>query len=271
MALTLKINSAEDVITGREVAGLFDARIPGQETLSESERTILSTLLSSNGRVDLVIPDKMDPNELWRTLDICARVFVRVRRASGQLKLLIGRALLVIQDTPEIYTSRGFESFNDFVSDEQTGLPAMTGISRGELFKAKAVAKSVGPGMRSEDIREIGFSKVQLVAAAAPSGSPKFNALIEAAKFDTVPQLRERIANADVGLTAEDMEWATIQFPVTRTQKNIAEEFFGNPQVQAYCGTESRGVILERLIQEAEVEWQIQAMVIESEARGDLE
>jgi hypothetical protein len=182
------------------------------------------------------------------------------------LKLLIGRALLVIQNTPEVYESRGFRSFDAFMSDTERGLPAMTGISRAELFKSKAVAGSVGPDMNLNDAREIGFTKLQLVAGVTDAGSATQKALMESAKTDTIPQLRERIARSGLQVQAGDIEWDLLQVTMTKTQKQLAQSFLSNPRVRAYCESDSPGMILERMIQEVSEEWQVRAMVIEGEA-----
>ena len=250
-------------VSGTEVAGLFNAR--SEDTLTNDDRNRLIALLTQDDRVDLAIPDEMDPRELWRTLEICSRVFVRVRRASGQLKLLIGRALLVIQKTPEVYKSRGFSSFDEFMTDEARGLPSFTGISRAELYKAKTVAQSVGPDMSLEDAREVGFTKMQLIAGAnmEPAEQKQY---IEDAKTMTIPQLREKIAKSDLNIDADDLEYDLIQVPATKAQKKLFQEFTSNPQVRAYCGTDSPATILERAIQEAEAEWIARAVTIEGSA-----
>lgn len=247
-------------VTGAEVAGLFDPTT--DDTLSSEERVILSALLTRDDRVDLAVPDGMDPRALWQTLDLCSRVFLRVRHASGQLKLLIGRALLVIQDTPEVFITRGFNTFDQFMSDLERGLPHITGISRGELYKAKSVAGSVGPSMNMEDARSLGFAKMQLVAGNTAPGSAQQKALIEAAKTQTIPELREHIARAGFA-EAGDLESDVLQVHVTKTQKRVVQSFLGNPQVQAYCETSSAGLILERMVAEVEAEWEIHATVIE--------
>lgn len=243
-------------VSGIDTAGLFD---PASEEIFQNpeERTLMATLLSLNDRVDLALPDGMPAAELWRTFDICARVFVRVRHASGQLKLLIGRALAVIQNTPEIYESRGFRSFDDFMTNEDRGLPFITGISRAELYKSKAVAKSVGPAVNLETVREIGFTKLQLVAGVAQAGDSHFEPLLEHARTDTIPQLRERIERQGLS-DADETVWDVITIPVTRAQKDFFSGFLKNPQVRAYCESESAGIILERAISEVIGEWGIE-------------
>ena len=252
-------------VSGSEAASLFDTT--SEETLTPEERAILRSLLSQNDRVDIALPDDISASDLWMTFDICARVFVRVRRASGLLKLLIGRALTVIQAKPEVYISRGFRSFDDFISNEERGLPKLTGISRAELYKAKAVAQSIGPETNMQAIRDVGsFTKIQIIASQMESTDSRFDTVMEHAKTDTVPQLRERMARMGLVGSTDDIEWDIIQFSVTKTQKRMMQEFLTNPRVRAYCETESPGVILERAIQEAMGEWEVRQIEIEGQA-----
>ena len=246
----------EDNITGTDVAGLFDNR--DQETLTGEERIILAALLSSSDRVDMAIPEEIDPKELWRTLGICSRVFVRVRRANVALKILIGRAIILIQKKPEIYESRGFKTFDDFMSFPN-GLQSITGISRAELFKAKSTAASLGPTINMEDVRQAGITKITMIAGVTDPGTATQKALIEAAKTDTVQQLKERIARSGMQLQVGDLSLETLQVMVTTTQKKFIQDFLNNARVRAYVGSDSQGVILERLVQECESEWLIQA------------
>lgn len=250
-------NTQELSVTGTEVAGLFDTR--NEDLLTLDERVLLSGLLSSGDRVDMAIPDDISEGDLWRTLSICGRVFVPIRRASTQLKIIIGRAINLIQQRPEIFESRGFRSFDDFMSLPH-GLQQMTGISRAELFKAKATANALGPTINMEDVRQIGITKIQMVAQYSEPGTPSQDALIEVAKTHTVPQLREHIARLDLQVSTGDMEWDVLQIPATKTQKALFMEFFRNPLVLAYCGTTSQAVVLERMLQECSEEWQIRAM-----------
>ena len=249
-----------------DVASLFDAR--SEEALLPEERVILTALLSKNDRVDLAIPDNMNSQDLWDALQICSRVFVRVRRASGQLKLLIGRALVVIQNNPSIYEEKGFRSFDAFISDDTRGLPFITGISRSELFKAKSTALGLGPTVSLSDIQEIGFGKAQMIAGASEPGSKMQQRLIEKAKKITIPQLREQIAVNNIVETKNDLEWDVFQIPVTKTQKKFFEDFFSNPRVRAFCETTSYGVIMERMIAEVQEDWNVRVMVYEAESRN---
>lgn len=249
----------ETEILESDTAALFDPR--SEEVLSSPERTLLASLLSHSGRVDLALPDGISAASLWESFHVCGTVFKITRRASGQLKLLIGRALKVMQDTPESYESRGFRSFDDFMT-RTDGLERFTGISRAEGYKAKSVAESAGPDMPLSDARDLGFTKMGIITGVAKSTDSNFQGLVEYGKTHTIPKLRQHIERQGLA-DADETVWDVVTIPVTLAQKRFWTAFVQNPQVQAYCESASAGMILERAIAEVSSEWQIQQPVIE--------
>lgn len=246
-----------ELIVESDTAALFDPR--SEEVLSSPERELLSNLLSHSGRVDLALPDGISAASLWESFYVCGTVFKVMRRATGQVKLLIGRALKVMQETPESYESRGFHSFDDFMT-RADGLEKFTGISRAEGYKAKSVAESAGPDMPLSDARDLGFTKLQQITGVAKSTDSNFQSLVEYGKTHTIPQLREHIERQGLA-DADETVWDVVSIPVTRAQKTFWTEFVQNPRVQAYCETTSAGTILERAIAEVLAEWSVEQPV----------
>lgn len=242
-------------LTGRSVAGLFDPAAPNaDDVMTGLERRMISALMSSDERVDVAIPEDIEGPALWTTLELCCRVFVRARWATSQLKLLIGRALVLGKDQPSFYEGRGYRSFDAFMSDDVNGLPKITGISRSELYKAKTVAEAA-PTLSMADAREIGFSKLALVAAVSKEGNADFGMWVAAAKKDTIPQLRDRIYKSNMQIPDGSLEWDVFSMDVTKDEKTEIMGFLESPEARAYCETNRQGPILIRMIAECRTEW----------------
>jgi hypothetical protein len=239
-------------VTGVEVAGLFDPAVT--ESLDPQERLLLSTLLSAEDRVDIAIPENLEPDKLWDVLALCCKVFIRVRRAQSQLKFLIGRALVLIQSTPEIYTQRGFTSFDRFMSDEVAGLPAITGISRSELYKSKSVTEAF-PTASLADSRDIGFTKMGLIAQVTTGANSDSAEWMEKAKSMTIPELKKEIYASSLQIPEGSLDVDVLQLTVSKEVKDRVEGFVADPLIQAYCGNRNAGNILMRAIEEVEIEW----------------
>lgn len=250
-------------VSAQSVAGLFDPDSP--ESLTKDERTLLSALITTTDNLTEILPDTLSAQEIWQSTQLCSTVFTRIRRASAQLKVLIGRCLILIQNSPMVYEERGFRSFDQFMSDETTGLPFLTGISRGELYKAKGVAEAA-PGLSLSDAQNVGWTKLSLLTSKKVEGDSDFKDLLESAKTDTIPQFQERLYRSDMLIPRGNLEFDVLQLTVTKDQKTRFEEFTANPKIQAHCGTKSQGEILQRLIDEAENEWLLEEGVNDMEA-----
>lgn len=243
-------------ISGCDVAGLFDPSITN--TLTTEERELLTTLLSSDDRTDVAIPKDIAAGDLWMTLELCCRVFIRVRKASAQLKLLIGRALIIIQENPEIYKARGFRSFDDFMTRED-GLPGFTGISRSELYKTKTVADTFPTSVSLGDARDLGVTKLSLLAQVTREGNSDSKEWVERAKKLTIPELKTAIYRSNQQIEEGDLDLDTIQITVTMTQKQAIEQFLGDPEIHAYNESKMPGVIIMNAIAELGEQWKSQA------------
>jgi hypothetical protein len=229
-----------------EIAGLFDPGI--EQGLSSAERTLMSSLLMS-AEMAVTIPRDVSPSDLWGALDICCRVFMLTRQAAAQLKLLIGRALILIQeDHPEIYQSRGYATFDSFMTE---GLPRLTNMSRGELYKAKMVAESMGD-VKPEDARAMGFSKMGILAKVTDDKKSDFPQWVERAKSMTIPELKIAIAESNLKITVGDQEEAVWSMVCTDDERARIDAFMQDPEVHAHCGTEKPGAIMDNLIAEAD-------------------
>jgi hypothetical protein len=239
-------------LTGVDVAGLFDPSQP--ESLSSDERNLIGALLVTNDRVDVAIPQGMTADSLWEAFSLCCKVYSRVKRAQSQIKLLIGRALILIKDTPEIYTRCGFSSFDRFMSDELTGLPAITQISRSELYKAKTIAETF-PTLSLGDSREMGFTKLSMIAQVTRESDSDSGDWVQKAKDLTIPELKKEIYRSDKQIPEGSLDWDVVQFQVTKDQKERIESFLADETIQGYCQGKAPGLIFERMISECEGEW----------------
>lgn len=248
----------EQGISASEIAGLFDPA--SKDSLTARERTLLTGLLSREGSIDTAIPDSISQAELWETLSVCCGVFEKLRRASSHLKLLIGRALVLLKDSPAIYESRGFKSFDDFMTLEN-GLPGITGISRSELYKAKTVAEKL-PTLGLEEARAMGFTKLVLIAQVTTESAPDFQEWVTQATEGTIPQLKEKMYRSDKQIPQGSVDWEVVQFTVTVEQKQQIDAFMVDPDMIAYTGNRNPGFILSRMIEECEAEWRLQAQAM---------
>lgn len=238
---------------GAELAALFDPSVDGA-FLSPQERPLLAALLVQDDRIDIAIPADTPADDLWRTVLLVSKVFTRLTRAHSILKLLIGRALVLIQDRPELYESRGFRSMDAFLSDEVRGLPALLGISRGELYKAKSVAEK-NPTLPIALYREIGFSKLGEISRVTEEGNANYPAWLEKARTSTYKELVRSIEESNLQIAEGGMTPAVFAINCREDQRRELSEFVEDPRIHSVNGTADKAEILLNSTREARAEW----------------
>lgn len=242
--------------SGSEVAALFDPYL--SSALSNEERALLGAMLSKDEKIDVAIPEEVTVEDLWKALDVCSKVLADVRRAGTQLKLLVGRALVIMQKHPEIWESRGFRSFDAFMTDKD-GLPKITGISRPELYKAKGIAEK-WPTISMGEYRTIGFSRLAVISSVVSEGDSNSRFWIEAAKENTVLDLKEMVYRSDNQIPRGSLDRDVLMIPMARDLKEQILEFTKKPTSKAKCESDDPGVILAWACVEAGTQWESEAI-----------
>lgn len=242
-------------IPSAQLAGLFDPRVEGG--LSLDERALISTLVANNAKSEIVLPDNISDSDLWDALQVCCKVESRVRKVQTVLKMLVGRALLLMQDRPAMYKDRGFISLDAIMTDQERGLPAITGISRAELYNSKKIAKS-WPTISAADATSIGFTKLVTLSAIRKQSDSDSAQWLEVARVNTNEGLKEAIYRSDAGIPEGSLDQDSFIITLTRAEKTELQQFIGDPVFQAYCQTASPALMLLRAIAEASSEWRVQ-------------
>ncbi len=246
---------AVTVIPPAQLAGLFDPQVEGG--LSPDERALISTLVSSGANSEIVLPDNISDENLWDVLQVCCKVENRVRKVQTILKLLVGRALTILQTRPEMYKSLGFSSLEQIMSDKERGLPAITGISRAELYNAKAIGTAF-PTISPKDAVEIGFTKLVTLSKIRKETDSDSGKWLEIAKANTNEGLKDAIYRSDNNIPVGSLEVDTLTLTMSKAEKDEIVEFLKNPAYQAYCKSALPGIMLIQCIAESVAEWDVQ-------------
>lgn len=164
--------------------------------------------------------------------------------------------LQVLKGYPmEFFESKGYSSFGDFM---QRGIREMTGASTAEGYKLLSLAEKLST-ISPAAYEEIGYTKLSLVSQAAVDGDSTLPDWLEKARTNKTSDLRQMVYDAKLGIAPGSLEWASIIIQTNKDTRQQWEEFTTDPQIRAYCGTESAGAILQRMIEEVSIEWRAQA------------
>lgn len=217
--------------------------------LTTTDQKIIASLLASGSAVEDVIPEDIAEGPLWQTLEACCRALSVYRKRIGVLKPLIGRILIVCRNRPEIWQAKGYRNYDDFITNWTKDV---IGITRSEAYASRNLAEKF-PSLSIQDVQDVGYSKLAYLATKTGEDDPKVNDWIKAAQEHTLDELKDIFANKGIE-PRDESDLCNLSFITTKAIKNRAIEFFKDPRVQAYCGTENYGKIFEFMMAECS-EW----------------
>ncbi len=255
---------AEVVVTETNgLGGLFDPQSEG--ALTDPERALIGVLLSSDAQADTAIPDTISAEGLWETLAVCCKVGAKVEKVRTVLKMLVGRALVVMENRPELYQKRGFRTLDSFISSaEVNGLPALSGMARAGLYDAKAFATK-WPALPIGEMAAIGIGKMRAISRIRKGSDSDAQTWLDKAKTETLEKLEEQIYKSKNGIPEGDLTRDVLTLEMSGAEKREIQEFLSNPKFQAYCKSALPGIMLTQCIAEATTEWIVE---IEDQEEG---
>src|SRR6185312_3272938 len=166
---------------------LTASRVILGEDFTVAEYKFLQSVLDETSTVDLIIPDSMDPQKLWDSLDACCKMARAVGEAGNKLKPVLGRILIQIRDYPDLYRERGYRNYDDFIT---RGLSELFGVSRSEGYAAIKITECF-PSLTIEDYKDIGVAKLQVLSRETSESDSDFRELVGKAKELTVKELKD--------------------------------------------------------------------------------
>jgi hypothetical protein len=214
--------------------------------LSTREQSILQNLLDGSNSLEVTIPDSASNVEIWEMLSVCCRAIGHLTKTSNRIKPMIGRLLLLIQQTPSVFKEQGFKSYNDFL---ENGVCHRLGLSRAHLFEAMSLSRK-WPNLSVERFAKIGSVKMNIVSRFTNETHPSANRILDMAEKMSIEQLRGWAEKSKLIEAGEDSP-EVITIASNKTVLGEWKEFSSDPRVHAVCGSAHPGTIFRHMIQEA--------------------
>lgn len=228
---------------------MSDVKWLSELNLSLQEQNILAELVDPDTEVRAVATD-LGPEKLWAAIEVSLRVYSTVKRAQSQLKPVIGKLLIELEKYPQLYQSKGFSTYDEFLT---LGAPSLLGIPRSEAYRAKRLAQT-WPSLTPEEFGGIGEGKLYLLSSFTNSADPASEHWLDVARNSTKDQLRDAIVVAGEA-TAESITNCQIAINTSLDVKQAWSSFVSNPQVQSTVGSGDHGQILLAALGEASSSW----------------
>lgn len=235
------------------------------ETTTDEAR-LLPVMMATDKSPNDFIPDDTPTDLLRQYLSITSKAYLRAQDAVGKLKPFLGRILVLYKQHPELYTSKGYKTYDNWMSD---GVRREHGLNRGQAYECVNIAEQCGH-LSSGTITQLGFSKLNVVAKIIKQSvasdisiemrQQKVDDWVQVALSEgmTVSKLRETAEEANVVEPGSLEPRVVVSIAVNPETLIFWEAFSNSPEVKVYCGTEDKGTIFERALQECSTEWQAQ-------------
>lgn len=219
----------------------------GLDLTISSEPDIVKRLINEDASVTL--PDNIDVDSYWRFLSAASQTSTILNILSLRLRPAIGRMFLLASQNPELYTARGYKTFEEFIVDV---CEKKLGISRALGFQAKKIMKAF-PAISGERFQNIGIANLLVAEQFTDATQPSCEKHLQQAEEMSHDEF---VTYAEQGgwIVPGSAEWTTIHVKATREIADAWEAFAADPKVQSVCGKEPFQ-ILTHLLEEGSTIW----------------
>lgn len=215
--------------------------------LTQAEAKMFKAALESGSRIDLILDRKMTTVEAYETLAVCCAVMGHAEGVKAKMRPLIGRLLVSIQNTPEVYTRLGYPNFEAFLQQE---VVEKLGVSRSDAYMSKRVATAF-PTLSVERQSRIGVVSMGILSAHTKEGNSDCKELLKIAETSTISQLKTKLVERDLMDPARD-DQAVINILTTKDIKEHWDGITKDGRVHSVVGSRDHGAILDAALGEFE-------------------
>jgi hypothetical protein len=232
---------------------------------SEEDQKLFLEMTKPGAKIEVVIPDKIDPKEWKRSINITCQVLARAQSQEQLTLVVLGRLLLVAKNSTAILGEKTFEEFLKAEVYESYG------VSRSTCFEALGLCRW---GLENRQYEAIGRRNLRLLNQAVPKGDEsKAWAKTAVQKAAELPEDEFREFCEEKGYFEKgETIGAIFRIPMNKKEFKDNTKFFSDPEITAAAGSKKLSNILERMRQEVEIEWRHRgAKLIEESNKADAE
>jgi len=228
-----------------------DSLVPADE----SERQIVEAALAAEGRLEVVVPLTTTPEDLYNQTAAICKAISRMEAGITKLQPIMGRALLLIKNNPEVYRAAGCRTFDDFI---RARVVEEWGVSRTTAYNSIRTV-TIHPNLEIERFQRIGSSKFFILNKVADHTSTgTYNRLLQAAENMNLRDFREYVEQNGQISPGETIP-AVIVIHATQEIKQQWDNMVQNLRVQRVCDSQNPAVILQHMMEESLGSWLAEA------------
>ena len=153
---------------------------------SETQLALVKPLMSSKLKtLEQILPDNWDPEKINPALEIFGGMLADTERFAGRLKVFVGRLLVLAQRNPDIYTSRGHKTFEEY----RMAVCKETSMGRSNVSDGKMIVEHF-PNLAMERYDTVGPTKLIHLCKFLSQDHSDCNKLLDYAAAHTLEELK---------------------------------------------------------------------------------
>ena len=204
--------------------------------------------VSRNKQLRLVVQQNIDLQQLHIALMVWAKASGRYDRRSREAGFVLGRAMVVAQQTPELYPGQTFEQYCEkYVYPPEGGY-----LERSQAWAYKLIAERHS-GLTIEELLAIPLTRLLLISRFTNESASGYREYLEAARTaENIEKLRDWLATK--GQDRDSTTGASVRIAGSLGEIRDIQRFLATPEVKALVGTVSPAKILKAAIEEFSAE-----------------
>jgi hypothetical protein len=219
-------------------------------SLNVAENELLATMLRGNRKIELAVPDTLEPKEVISAVRSCCSMLQKSERVQGKLLAVLGRLMVLARNNDLVWTESGYKSYGEFVKKE---LEVKLGRSRSSLYEAKKIIETF-PDLDLNTYGKIPTASLLLAAKCNPTGAQRVK-MLERAAGEGADAFKEWVVEKGYLGSKEDNTGATLILSGSLSKIKELRRFLAREDVRKHVGSEDPLEIILAATQEVDAEW----------------
>lgn len=214
--------------------------------LTELDSNLLTALLHPASKLTALIPANASREDLLRNLKLLCQAHEGADKMLRKINPVLGRILSVIQESPEVYQSCGYDTFKEFMSGYVIG---QLGCARSSAYQSLRLVK-IHPSLPIEKWVDIGVNRLNTMAKFTKEGDPSYEKYLAVAAQAQTDEDFVQWAHDKELINKGDVTRVNVIIAVSRNTAQQWRDFKANSEIQATAGSEDGGEIFTMMMAE---------------------
>lgn len=211
---------------------------------------VADNFLRKSGALTEVLPETMSAPKINEAMQAIALSLSNLQRREGRLKPMIGRLLVLAKNNSDVYTEKGYETYEEY---KQKEIGEKFGLARTAYQDAKRMVEKF-PSLAMDDYEAAGVTNMMIMCRVTDQSQKGHTKILAKAKALTTEEFVKWLEDSGI-VTKGELDGGNFRVPGNKDQVKEVSAFFDDPEIAAHVGSDNYMIILLALTQECAIEW----------------